>query len=80
MALTLHRLPSPSLCSPALSLAGSPLQNFSLFPSMTIKMEKAFLTFMGFEGTDPMLFRLRLKNVEVASQLKAAIEGEVAKL
>ena len=43
-------------------------------------MEKAFLTFMGFEGTDPMLFRLRLKNVEVASQLKAAIEGEVAKL
>jgi hypothetical protein len=76
MARSLY-LPALSLASLACSLAR---QNFSLFPSMTIKLEKAFLTFMGFEGTDPMLFRLRLKNVEVASQLKAAIEGEVARL
>lgn len=55
-------------------------QNFSLFPKLKINAEKAFLTFMGFEGTEPMMFRLRLRNADLANQLKAAIEAETAKL
>lgn len=47
---------------------------------MKITLEQAFLTFMGFEGQEPMLFRLRLKKPEMAKELKDAIDAEVAKL
>lgn len=33
---------------------------------------------MGFEGTEPKLFRIKLRNAEMAGKLKDAIEEHVA--
>lgn len=55
-------------------------QNFAMFKDLTIKLEKSFLIFMAFEDGQPMLLRLKLRNAELAGNLKNAIEAEVAKL
>lgn len=51
------------------------LQNFRLQPGMTVKMEKTFLTFMGFEGTTPMNFRLRIKTPADTAEMKSQLEA-----
>ena len=55
-------------------------QNFTLFASLKLTQEKAFVTFLGFDGTEPMMFRLRLKNAELAAKFKEAVDGGVAQL
>jgi len=51
--------------------------NFALFPTLNIKLEKAFLTFLAFDGTEPKLFRLKLRSAETAGKLKEALEENV---
>lgn len=41
-------------------------------------MEKTFLTFLGFEGTAPLTFRLRFKTIEQTQELKDALEDAAA--
>lgn len=43
-------------------------------------MEKSTLSFTGFEGSNPRLYRVRLKTKELAEELKDAIELAVASL
>jgi hypothetical protein len=40
-------------------------------------LQKKSLTFMGFEGTTPQNYNVRLQSEEKAMELKAAIEKEV---
>ena len=44
-------------------------QNFRITPALKPKVEKCFITFMGFDGTDPLMFRLRTKTKEGESHL-----------
>ena len=54
-------------------------QNFGLFSDLNLKVEKSFVTFMGFEGTTPTLFRLKLRNAELAGKFKEAVAAELGK-
>lgn len=49
-------------------------QNFRLQPSFTVKLDKTFLTFTGFEGTEPMNYRVRVKTADEAQTLQKHLE------
>ncbi|KDE05471.1 hypothetical protein MVLG_04161 [Microbotryum lychnidis-dioicae p1A1 Lamole] len=52
--------------------------NFRLHSGFTVKLEKMFLTFQGFSGSDPKIYRVRFKGVTEATAFKEALE-EAAK-
>ncbi|KAK4699367.1 nucleoporin NUP2, partial [Phenoliferia sp. Uapishka_3] len=53
---------------------GAVVMNFRLQPGMTVKVEKTFLTFMGFDGTTPQTYRLRVKTVGETEEAKKMLE------
>lgn len=56
-------------------------QNFSLYPSLSLKKEKVFVTFLGF-GPDakPVTYRLRFKDVAMVEEFVDAVEEAKKKL
>lgn len=56
------------------------IQNFRLTPSFDAKLEKTFLTFLGFDGQEPMMYRLRVKTKEDAEAMAQALEKAVQEL
>lgn len=49
---------------------GAVLMNFALYPDFNPKVEKAFLTFLGFDADGkPLQFRLRVKTKEMVEEL-----------
>lgn len=55
-------------------------QNFRLTKTFTVKVEKTYLTFVGFEGVDLRMYRVRVKTYEMAADLGKALEKAVAEL
>ncbi|KAM0790056.1 hypothetical protein ACM66B_005384 [Microbotryomycetes sp. NB124-2] len=47
----------------------SVMMNFLIQPSMQPKIEKTFVTILGFEGSEPTMYRLRVKTKEMAEEL-----------
>ena len=61
--------------------ARRPPQNFSLFPAFSIKKEKVFATFTGFDAeAKPVLYRVRFKTLEHLNEFEDAIEDAKKKL
>ncbi|BGO93243.1 hypothetical protein NBRC10512_000104 [Rhodotorula toruloides] len=60
---------------------GAVLINFSLYPSLSLKKEKVFVTFLGF-GPDakPVTYRLRFKDVAMVEEFVDAVEEAKKKL
>ena len=65
---------SPLLVADSWELTANPLQNFRLQSSLTIKQEKNILSFLGFEGTTPTSFRLRIKTEDMAGEFKTQLD------
>ncbi|KAK4051026.1 hypothetical protein OIV83_003155 [Microbotryomycetes sp. JL201] len=47
----------------------SVMMNFLIQPSMVPKLEKTFVTILGFDGSQPTMYRLRVKTKEMAEEL-----------
>lgn len=58
----------------------SDLQNFVLYKNLKITLDKSVLSFLGFEDGSPKPLRLKLRNPDMAQQLKDVIEREIANL
>lgn len=57
------------------------VQNFLLYSGLTLKREKVFLTFMGFdENAKPATYRLRFKTVEGVEEFEQAVANAKDKL
>lgn len=50
-------------------------QNFRLGASLSVQLQKCFLTFQGFTGTTPTLYRIRLKDPATTEGLRGALES-----
>ncbi|GAA5878088.1 hypothetical protein JCM8547_002825 [Rhodosporidiobolus lusitaniae] len=60
---------------------GAVLINFSLHAGLTIKVEKVFATFTGFDDqAKPVIYRLRFKTPEMVKEFEEAVEEAKAKL
>ncbi|GAA5977245.1 hypothetical protein JCM10908_004907 [Rhodotorula pacifica] len=60
---------------------GKVVVNFSLYPSLTLKREKIFLTFLGFdENAKPTTYRLKFKTVEIVEEFEEAVNDAKKKL
>ncbi|GAA5867493.1 hypothetical protein JCM3774_003852 [Rhodotorula dairenensis] len=60
---------------------GKVLINFSLYSGLTLKREKVFVTFMGFdEAAQPTTYRLRFKTVEGVAEFEEAVADAQKKL
>jgi len=53
-------------------------QNFRLYAGLKLSLAKTALTFVGHDNGVPASYRMRVKTEEQASQLKAAMDGEIA--
>ncbi|SCV73852.1 BQ2448_6282 [Microbotryum intermedium] len=51
--------------------------NFRLHSGFSVKLEKMFLTFQGFSGSHPKIYRVRFKGVTEATEFKDALEKAV---
>jgi hypothetical protein len=57
------------------------LQNFSIHPTLTPKIEKVFATFTGFDANaKPVIYRIRVKTAEMIAEFASAVEEAKAKL
>ncbi|KAL4078390.1 hypothetical protein V8B97DRAFT_2003615 [Scleroderma yunnanense] len=59
---------------------GKILINFRLYAGLRLSLAKTSLSFVGHDNGAPASYRIRVKTDEQASELKMAIEGEIAAL
>lgn len=56
-------------------------QNFALYPDFTPKVEKAFITFLGFdEEGKPVQYRLRVKTKEMVEEMEEKLQEAIKQL
>lgn len=55
-------------------------QNFGLYKDLNVNVTKSFAVFMGFEGTDYQMLRLKFRNADVAGQFRDAVTSCVSDL
>lgn len=60
---------------------GAVLMNFSLYPNFAPKVEKAFITFLGFDAEGkPMQYRIRVKTKEMVEELDQKLQEAIKEL